>query len=348
MSAPSDHQPRTWPLLARLWADWVRPYRGTIGLITLATILVGVASSGYAVVIRWIFDALDAKESGFLFWAPALIIAVTATKGFASLAQILLTNTVTSHVEANMQSALYGRMLDADLAQLADEPPAALTQRFSSDFAVIREALTRLVTVMARDLAIVIGSLASMLWNDWVLTLVAIAVVPLAGQPISSLGRKLRRVARSTQEQLGRMAAEVLESLSAARIAKSYQLEPYLKARAATNFEAVRRLRVKAANKRARLEPLLEVGGGVVVAAVLAIIGWRILKGESSIGQFVAFLTALLIAAQPIRTIGTVNVLLQEAMASLERFYALADREPSIHDLPGAQPLIVTEGRDQT
>ena len=345
MPSPSDAKPQTFPLLKRLWADWVRLYRGRIALITLCTILVGVASSGYAIVIRWIFDALDQKDSAFLFWAPALIILVTATKGFASLAQILLTNTVTSHVEANMQSALYGRMLDADLAQLSQEAPASLTQRFSSDFAVIREALTRLVTVMARDIAIVIGSLASMLWNDWVLTLVAVAVVPLAGQPISSLGRKLRRVARTTQEQLGRMAAEVLESLSAARIAKSYQLEPYLKARAAASFEAVRRLRVKAANQRARLEPLLEVGGGVVVAAVLAIIGWRILKGESSIGQFVAFLTALLIAAQPIRTIGNINVLVQEAMASLERFYALADRMPEIVDDPDAKPLRVGEGR---
>ena len=345
MPSPSEARPRTFPLLKRLWADWVRLYRGRIALITLCTILVGVASSGYAIVIRWIFDALDQKDSAFLFWAPALIILVTATKGFASLAQILLTNTVTSHVEANMQSALYGRMLDADLAQLSQEAPASLTQRFSSDFAVIREALTRLVTVMARDIAIVIGSLASMLWNDWVLTLVAVAVVPLAGQPISSLGRKLRRVARTTQEQLGRMAAEVLESLSAARIAKSYQLEPYLKARAASSFEAVRRLRVKAANQRARLEPLLEVGGGVVVAAVLAIIGWRILRGESSIGQFVAFLTALLIAAQPIRTIGNINVLVQEAMASLERFYALADRMPEIVDGPDAKPLLVGEGR---
>ena len=345
MPSPSNARPQTFPLLKRLWADWVKLYRGRIALITLCTILVGVASSGYAIVIRWIFDALDQKDSAFLFWAPALIILVTATKGFASLAQILLTNTVTSHVEANMQSALYGRMLDADLAQLSQEAPASLTQRFSSDFAVIREALTRLVTVMARDIAIVIGSLASMLWNDWVLTLVAVAVVPLAGQPINSLGRKLRRVARTTQEQLGRMAAEVLESLSAARIAKSYQLEPYLKARAASSFEAVRQLRVKAANQRARLEPLLEVGGGVVVAAVLAIIGWRILKGESSIGQFVAFLTALLIAAQPIRTIGNINVLVQEAMASLERFYALADRMPEIVDGPDAKPLRVGEGR---
>ena len=338
VTGEQGRQPR---LLARLWDDWVRPYRLRIVLITLCTVLVGAASSGYAFVIRWIFDALEQKDSAFLTWAPALIVLVTAIKGFASLAQILLTNGVTSRVEANMQSALYGHMIDADLAQLADEPPAALTQRFSSDFAIIREALTRLVTVVFRDAAIVIGSVASMLWNDWALTLAAIAIIPLAGRPIASLGRKLRRVARTTQERLGVMAADVLESLSAARVAKTYQLEPYLKQRATAGFEAVRRLRVKSANQRARLEPLLEVGGGVAVAVVLAIIGWRITRGESSIGQFVAFLTALLIAAQPIRSVGNINVLVQEAMASLERFYALADRRPTIIDAPNAKRLAI-------
>ncbi|MBY0612338.1 MAG: ABC transporter ATP-binding protein/permease [Beijerinckiaceae bacterium] len=344
IAAGQAEQHRTAFLLRRLWADWVSPYRGRILLITLCTILVGAASSGYAFVIRWIFDALEKKDADFLVLAPVLIVAVTATKGFASLAQILLTNGVTSHVEANMQAALYNSMIDADLHQSAEEAPASLTQRFSSDFAVIREALTRLVTVVFRDIAIVIGSVASMLWNDWQLTLVAVAIVPLAGQPIASLGRKLRRVARTTQERLGQMAADVLESLAAARIAKTYQMEPYLKRRAADGFEAVRRLRVKAANQRARLEPLLEVGGGVAVAAVLAIIGWRITRGESSIGQFVAFLTALLIAAQPIRSVGNINVLVQEAMASLERFYRLADRTPTIVDAPSARPLALSGG----
>ncbi len=336
----SDHQP-TIPLLKRLWADWVRPYRFRILLISVLTILIGVATSGYAYVIRKIFEGLENKDSSLLVLAPVMIIFVTSVKGMASLGQIILTNSVTSRIEANMQSGLYNHMIEADLSQLAHEPPAALTQRFSTDFAIIREALTRLVTVVLRDLAIVIGAVGSMLWNDWQLTLVALAIVPLAAQPITRLGKKLRLVARITQERFGTLAAEVLESLSSVRIAKTYQLEPYLKARAKTSFESLRKLRVKSANQRARLEPLLEIGGGIAVAAVLSIIGWRITQGESSIGQFVAFLTALLIAAQPIRSVGNINVLVQEAMSALERFYTLADRKPLILDKPDAQNLNV-------
>ncbi len=332
------------PLLLRLWVDWVRPFRWRIVLISVLTVLIGAATSGYAYVIRQIFDALDQKDSAILYVAPVLIILVTSIKGLASLGQIILTNSVTSRIEANMQSGLYGHMIEADLAQLAEEPPASLTQRFSTDFAIIREALTRLVTVVLRDMAIVIGAVASMIWNDWQLTLIALAVVPVAARPIARLGQKLRRVARSTQERFGILAAEVLESLSAARIAKTYQLEPYLKERARTSFEGLRKLRVKSANQRARLEPLLEIGGGIAVAAVLAIIGWRITRGESSIGQFVAFLTALLLAAQPIRSVGNINVLVQEAMSALERFYTLADRSPKILDKPDASKLQIGNG----
>jgi ATP-binding cassette, subfamily B, bacterial MsbA len=338
-----DHQP-TLPLLKRLWAEWVRPYRWRILLISILTILIGFATSGYAYVIRKIFEGLEQKDTSLLMLAPVMIIFVTSVKGLASLGQIILTNSVTSRIEANMQTGLYGHMIEADLSQLSQEPPAALTQRFSTDFAIIREALTRLVTVVLRDLAIVIGAVGSMLWNDWQLTLVALAVVPFAAQPIAKLGKKLRLVARTTQERFGTLAAEVLESLSAVRIAKTYQLEPYLKTRAQNSFESLRKLRVKSANQRARLEPLLEIGGGIAVAAVLAIIGYRITRGESSIGQFVAFLTALLIAAQPIRSVGNINVLVQEAMSALERFYALADRKPQIIDKPNAPDLIIGTG----
>ncbi len=332
------------PLIKRLWVDWVRVYRWKILLISLMTVLIGLATSGYAYVIRRIFEGLEQKDQEILLYAPLMIIVVTTLKGVASLGQIILTNSVTSRIEANMQSGLYNHMIEADLSQLAEEPPASLTQRFSTDFAIIREALTRLVTVVLRDLAIVIGAVGAMIWTDWQLTVIALAVVPLAAQPIAKLGQKLRRVARTTQERFGILAAEVLESLSSVRIAKTYQLEPYLKNRAKNSFESLRKLRVKSANQRARLEPLLEIGGGVAVAAVLAIIGYRITRGESSIGQFVAFLTALLLAAQPIRSVGNINVLVQEAMSALERFYTLADRKPHILDKAGAIEFNVGKG----
>ena len=98
-------------------------------------------------LIKAAFDAFDHKDPAALTYGPVVVIAVTALRGFALLGQTVLTNRVVTRVEADMQAALYGHLIEADLAQLGRESPAAFTQRFTTDFAFIKEALTRLFTV---------------------------------------------------------------------------------------------------------------------------------------------------------------------------------------------------------
>jgi ABC-type multidrug transport system fused ATPase/permease subunit len=180
-----------------------------------------------------------------------------------------------TRIEADMQAALYGHLIEADLAQLGRESPAALTQRFTTDFAYIRDAMARLSTVFLREVATVAALIVAMLWIDPVLTVVAAVTVPFLAYPIGRIGQKLKRVAQAQQEQIGAVASLLSESFSGARVAKTYALERYLKGRAAKAFDEVRRLKMKAANARGRLDPLLEVGGGAAVAGVLILIGWR-------------------------------------------------------------------------
>src|ERR671916_2624905 len=196
----------TLPLVARLWRDWMRPHAGTLALVLGLVVLVAGATALYPILIARAYDAFAARDAGALVYAPALVVAVTAVKGFALYAQIVLTNRVVTRIEADMQTALYAHLIDADLAQLGRESPAALTQRFTTDFAFIREALARLSTVLLREAATLIALIAAMLWIDPVLTLVAALVVPFGVYPICRLGRKLRRVAKSTQETFGAMA----------------------------------------------------------------------------------------------------------------------------------------------
>ncbi len=151
-------------------------------------------------------------------------------------------------------------------------------------------------------------------------------------------------MAMSQQEQTGLMASLVTESLQGARAAKTDSLEPYLKARAAAAFESIRGLKMKAANARGRLDPLLEIGGGMAVAGVLAAIGVRITSGGSTVGDFTGYVSALLLAAQPMRSLGNLNAIVQEAGASLKRYYALLDEQPTITEKADATPLRVSQG----
>jgi len=334
----------TLPLIRRLWRDWMRPHARTLALVLVLVALVASATGLYPVLIKAAFDAFEAKDQTAILLAPVFVIAVTSVKGFSLLALTILTNKVVTKIEADMQTSLYGHMIEADLAQIGRESPAALTQRFTTDFLFIKEALTRLSTVFLREVTTIIALIAAMIWIDPILTLVAGVTVPFIAHPIDRIGRRLRRVAISTQEQTGQMASLITESLAGTRIAKTYGLEGYLKAKAANTFDEVRRLKMKAANARGRLDPLLEAGGGFAVAAVLVLIGQRILAGNSTVGDFTGFVSALIMAAQPIRALGNLNAIVQEAAAALQRTFAVMDEAPRIQDKPGAKPLALKGG----
>ena len=143
---------------------------------------------------------------------------------------------------------------------------------------------------------------------------------------------------------MGLTASLITESLQGARIAKTYALESYLKGRASGAFDTVRRLKMKAANARGRLDPLMEIGGGFAVAAVLVLVGQRVMSGDRTVGDFTGYVAALLLAAQPARALGTLNAILQEAGAALHRYFALMDEAPRIREKPDAVPLVITGG----
>jgi subfamily B ATP-binding cassette protein MsbA len=332
------------PLLGRVWREWLRPHRATLAVVLVLIAVVGAATGLYPTLIKLAFDAFDRKDMAALAYGPVIVIAITSIRGFALFGQNVLTNRVVTRVEADMQAALYGHLIESDLAQLGRESPAAFTQRFTTDFAFIKEALTRISTVLLRDIAMLIALVAALVWMDPLLTLVAGVVVPFVAGPIGRVGKKLRRVSTATQERMGLTASLITESLQGARIAKTYALEGYLKGRAQGAFDEVRRLKMKAANARGRLDPLLEIGGGFAVAAVLALVGQRVTSGDRTVGDFTGYVTALLLASQPIRTLGTLNAILQEAGAALQRYFALMDEAPQIRDAPDARPLQVTGG----
>ncbi|WP_375273636.1 ABC transporter ATP-binding protein [Methylorubrum thiocyanatum] len=334
----------TLPLLGRLWREWLSPHRATLAVVLVLITVVGAATGLYPALIKAAFDAFDRKDMGALAYGPLIVIAVTSARGFALFGQTVLTNRVVTRVEADMQAALYAHLIDADLAQLGRESPAAFTQRFTTDFAFIKEALTRISTVLLRDVAMLAALVIALIWMDPLLTLAAAVTAPLVAGPVNRIGKRLRQVSTTTQEQMGATASLITESLQGARVAKTYALEGYLKGRAAQALDEVRHLKMKAANARGRLDPLMEIGGGLAVAGVLVLVGQRVMSGDRTVGDFTGYVAALLLAAQPARALGTLNAILQEAAAALSRYFALMDEQPTIREAPSARPLTVSRG----
>jgi subfamily B ATP-binding cassette protein MsbA len=195
-----------------------------------------------------------------------------------------------------------------------------------------------------KDALSLVALLVTMFYLDWMLTLVVLAIYPLAVLPVGSIGRRLRSVARRTQAEFGDMTSRLTEKLSGARLIKAFRLEGYAIERLNRHFEQIYQLRMKAIRARGRMGPALEALAGIVIAGIVAFAYWRIASGVSTVGDFMGFMTALLLAAQPIRSVGNLTTTTLEGLAAAERMYEVLDERPTIVDRPGAGPLTVRNG----
>ncbi|NYZ13488.1 ABC transporter ATP-binding protein [Azospirillum sp. RWY-5-1] len=306
--------------------------------------VVAAATGAYPLLIEQSYAMFQADDRAMLLLIPFAIVLVTVVKATALYAQTVVTAAVVQRVIADVRLAMFKHLLTADMAQLHAAPTGTLTSRFINDVDLIRNALSRVLTGLIRDVLTVVALVGSMFYLDWALSLIFFVVYPLAAIPIVRIGRHIRQVSRETQAQMGDMTALLSESLSGARMVKTFNLEAYETKRADAAFEENFRLTMQATRQRSRLDPMLEVLGGVAVAGVIAFAGWRITSGSGTVGEFSGFVGALLIAAQPVRAIGTLNTALQEGLAAAQRILEVIDAPPAIRDRPDAAPLRLERG----
>lgn len=332
------------PIIRRMWRDWVSRYKRLIAFNLLLILLVSASTTAYPLIINWAIDRFEKGILDELVLLPLVIVLVTSLKGLALYFHVALTNKIASLVLRDLQNAVFSALTRADLAQITREAPASLAQRFYAEMIYIQTAVSRMITSLVRDTLMIAGLVGAMLYIDWKLALASFVILPIAVLPVAEIGRKLRQNALLAQATIGNMTSFLAETLAGARIIRTYQLENYMTERGRNVFQAMHRLRLRAANLFARVEPILEALGGLAVAIVLLLFGWRLHAGTTSLGQFAGFVSALLIAAQPMRTLGNVNAVLQEGLAAAERVFALLDTRPTIADVAEAKALQIRDG----
>jgi len=332
-------------LLKRFLADWVIPRWRQI-LVTLALTAALAATTGaYPMIIKTSFDTLmHDKQSGALPLVLAAIIGASLARSLFLYLQTVATNKIVMRMTTDLQKAGFAHLISSDFARLTRETPGRLVSRLTNDVAFIQQAATAALNSAIRDSLTIAALVASMVYLDWMMSLIVLLVYPIASWPIMIIGKRLRRVAKRTQRELGDMTSMLTEKLSGARLIKTFMLEHYAAQKVNSSFEQIFTLRMRAVRNRARLDPMLEALGGMAVAGVIALAFWRISDGVSTVGDFMGFVSALLMASQPIRGLGNLNARVQEGLAAIERVYDLLDEQPAIIDAPGAKPLAVSAG----
>jgi ATP-binding cassette, subfamily B, bacterial MsbA len=331
-------------LLRRFCRDWIAPRWRELGFALFLTALLAAATGAYPMIIKASFDALMKEQQGALPYVLGAIVGTTMLRSIFLYLQTVETNRIVMRLTTDMQKFAFAHLIWSDFARLTRDTPGRLVSKLTNDISFVQQATQAALNTAVRDTLSIVALVASMIYLDWVMSLIVLCVYPIAAIPVATLSKKLHRVAKNTQSQLGDMTSLLTEKLSSARLIKSFRLEDYAARRLNKSFEQVYDLKMKAVRNRARIDPMLEALGGLAVTGVIALAYWRIASGISTVGDFMGFVTALLMAAQPIRALGNLSGRISEGLAAADSFYGLVDEMPTITDRPEAKPLTVDAG----
>ena len=326
-------------IIARLWAEWIAHYKGRIVFALLLMVIVAATSSAYPALISEVFNRLQDEAFSSLYIVPFAIIALSFIRAISMYLQVLTVNKLALRVTTDIQKKMITHLIDADLGWLTAEPAGSFISRIMNDLNIVREALVRLANNLVRDVLTIIAMVGTMIWFDWLLTILVLAVYPLAMRPIIRIGVAQRKASGNLQEHLEDVTSLLGETIGGARMVKAFQLEDIEKKRNASAFEALFTKLVNLLAGRAKIDPILEALGGVAVAGVIALASYQVARGSMQIGDVIGFITALLLLVQPVRALGTLNAVTQEAAAAGRRIFGLLDTQNHITDKKGARNL---------
>jgi subfamily B ATP-binding cassette protein MsbA len=332
-------------LAMRLWRDYLSRYWRRLAVSFFAMSVFAASISAMPVAVEWVNAGLSGEGARFspalgqvLFYGPLLVVGLGAINALSQYVEARASAGAALAALRDLQNDMFSSLMSLDLAQQQRGESGQFISRFTNDTLVLRETLTRAAAAV-RNLMTLLGLCAIMIFYDWVLFIVVAAVYPLIAIPVVKIGRLLRRTSARAQAQAGDLTGLVGESLSGARMVKSYQIEPLERARAADAFETRLALLKKMAYARALNEPFIFFAGSIAIAIVVAIVVLRISAGALAVSEFVSFIIALLFMSQPARGLGTLNAVVQEGFGAFERILGLIDDKPAIVNAPGAADL---------
>ncbi len=335
----------TLPLLRRLAREFLRPQAMPIALALVAMALVAAATAANAWLMEPLLDKIFVgREVGLLWVVAAAVLGIAVVKGAAGYAQSILMYRVGQRVVADIQRALFRRVIGADLAFFQANPTGTLISRFVSDAGLLRNASANVLVGIGKDAITVVFLVVLMFCQDWAMALASFVLFPVAVRPIATVGRRMRRATVNTQHEIGQFTTLLDQTFQGARHVKAYGMEAYETGRADRLIESVNRLLNRAARIRSVTSPVMETLGGIAVSAVILYGGYQVIEGTRTAGTFFSFITALLLAYQPMKTLANLTTNLQEGLAAAHRIFTVLDIEPEIRDAPGALPLAIAGG----
>jgi len=330
----------------RLLRDHVRRQAPWLILALLCMAVFAATTAGQAWIMEPMLDRVFLERNQtLLMLVPLAVAALAITKAAAGYGQAVVMARVGQRVIAEVQQRLLDHLLRADLGYVVERGPGPLISGLTYDAQQLRVGVSTALTGIAKDLLTLLCLIALMLYQDWRLAGIALVGLPLVWLPLTRLGRRMRQVSRQGQAEMARLTARLEQTFRGARQVKADNREAAESRHTGSVIEQLFRLNYKASKVEAISSPMTEVVGGLAVAAVILYGGAQVLAGSTTPGTFFSFLTAILLAYRPLKSLAKLHTQLQAGLAAADRIYAVLDHAPSIQDRPDARPLAVGAGQ---
>ena len=312
--------------IIRLIFDYLINHKFTIFIALLMMIISAGATGLHAWLVRPALDEVLIKgNKEMLFLIPIAIIIVTLCKGLATYTHSFQMSKVAHSVIAKLQTHMFEKLMYLNLNYFNDSKSGNLISRLINDTYYLRLAIVKSVTAVIKDILVIIFLLANMFYQSWSLTLFAFFAFPLAIWPIRKIGKSIRKITYEIQNEIAKFSNVLAESIKGIRQVKAYNREEYEKKRAFTTIDFIKKFFIRSAFVSNRLSPLMEFIGSLAVAVSIYAGGVFVLNESMTTGQFMSFLVSLLLAYQPVKALGNLNISVQEGLAGAERIFSLLD-----------------------
>jgi subfamily B ATP-binding cassette protein MsbA len=313
-------------------------YRGRLGAAACGMLVYAGASAGLAALIKPIFDAVlpNQERLGPMAWT---VVGLYLLKGLGSYASSYLMADVGQRVVMDLRNALYRHILGQSAGFFAQRTTGQLTSRINHDVAQVQQVVSETAGDLARESLALVGYAALLFYYDARLATVCLTSAPLIVYPLVRLGQRVRRTTRRSQEALEQLSHTSVEAFTGHRIVKAFGTE----AGEAAKFERAGlhlfRTNMKVTASLASLPPLMELIGGIGVAAALWYGSRQIAGGHLTTGEFASFVAALFLMYGPAKKLSRVNANLQQAIAASERIFEMLDIHTEVSERPNAPAL---------
>ena len=307
---------------------YLRPYRFRLGAAFICSALVAAFSGAYAYLVKPVLDEIFInKNETLLLVLPVALFAVAVLKSAFSYGQNYLMNYVGNHIVTDIRQELFGRMVRLPVSYHDSNTSGRLVSRVINDVTLMANAIAGVLKDIFQQGLTFLAMLGVIFYQNWKLGSLSMIVIPLAAVTMVRMGKRLRALGKSGQEQMGDMASTLQETLSGIRMVKAYGREAAEAERFKDSNKAFLTTTMKAIQVSSLGSSHIEVIGVVGVAVIIWYGGSLVISGDMTPGAFFSFLAAMFMVFTPLRRLSGSNNTIQQALAAAERVFGVIDLE---------------------